>query len=447
MKNWTSKGFIYSIAQVPLRAIHSRAEKTLEFEHNVEHNFSNSNLFDEVEDLAEDDVNSLFGLLEPILFDQQDLKPTKIDGLFRELRKEKAADFQSSSSSAYNQGSSVEFHCLLMALLVGYVKALNERDEVRREEGMALLETQSLQSVKKPKNLKKGNEAVQVMRNKSKEEQERLDGIHLRIWKYGRILWTLTSSRMFNDHLRSLQGLLATVSSSQMSLYSFFGSQKLEVKQSGSLGAPSTGDGDGEEEEEGTEKEDVEEEQMRRRVLVSPNTTTEAVDQFKSWMKMITSHFSALNRLTRTRRNEGKAHMKAALVITKRCRNGQSLAWPELIRSFCCKDESLLTTTFPSKQPALEVPNLTEEQAENAIKLLQAHIDRNRDMFSAFGSDAPSFNQGNKKKGTVLWTGKQHCEGIAASLFKYPELAISEGAEDIRSLISVRTFPVLVTVI
>ena len=123
-----------------------------------------------------------------------------------------------------------------------------------------------------------------------------------------------------------------------------------------------------------------------------------------------------------------------------------------MIRSFCCKDESLLTTTFPvatdpSKQPALEVSNLTEEQAENAIKLLQTHIDRNRDMFAAFGSDAPSFNQGNKEKGTVLWMGKQHCGGIAASLFKYPELAISEGQEDIRSLVSVRTFPVLVTVI
>jgi len=48
-------------------------------------------------------------------------------------------------------------------------------------------------------------------------------------------------------------------------------------------------------------------------------------------------------------------------------------------------------------------------------------------MLAAFGSEALSFylnlssnsksNKVNKVTGTVFWTGKEHCEGIAVSLF------------------------------
>jgi len=128
------------------------------------------------------------------------------------LEEEKKSDY-SLMHSAYNGKSAIEFHCLLIALFIALMKALKDCDEIHKAEGNILETEMETAKVKLVKN--KGWWAMQSMLNKVKEDTEmmakkKLDS-QTRIWNYGRILWTVALSRMFDDHLQSLQGALVSV--------------------------------------------------------------------------------------------------------------------------------------------------------------------------------------------------------------------------------------------
>jgi hypothetical protein len=95
------------------------------------------------------------------------------------------------------------------------------------------------------------------------------------------------------------------------------------------------------------------------------------------------------------------------------------------------------------------------DQAKKAINLLQQRIDLDRKMLNAFGASSglasPSedntllLGTGDEEKnfpieaGMVVWTGREHAEGIAGSVFRHPNRAIREGQADMRKLNLVRT--------
>ena len=384
-------------------------------------------------------VEQLMDHLASIQFQGSHLKPNDLKGLRDELAKEDS----NPTRSAYNETSSIPFQCFVIALLIGLVKALSELEEIRKAEGKARQEMHAKKDKRKP--------------DQGGASKSRLQGIQVRIWEYSRILWTVSSSRMFDDHLQLLQGLLAAVVPGQMVLYTeFFRRLEAEwlVGVSSRRDKERYGGGEGEEEREGEgNKEDVEEEQRRRTAFIPATSDTEPVIQFKCWTSMITSYFTDLRVVTNAAKTRPYS-FGSKILIKKRCSNGQSLDWHAVIRSLCCQDKDarpLHTITSSSDpiratddtgvQPSFsEDYEFTAEQAEEIINLLQRYIDRNRKTLAAFGSEAPSVdtksNKINKVPGTVFWTGKEHCESIAASLFRY---ATPKGPEDVRKLISVRT--------
>ncbi len=103
------------------------------------------------------------------------------------------------------------------------------------------------------------------------------------------------------------------------------------------------------------------------------------------------------------------------------------------------QSESLASTTY-----------ITLDQAKKAIDLLQQRIDQDRKTLNAFGassgtSDSASpLETGDEKNfaieaGMVVWTGREHAEGIAGAVFRHPNRAICQGQADVYKLISVRT--------
>lgn len=454
LTNWTSRGFIYAITYVPLNILQSKAAG---WRGSPNLSKSNKALFEEIKILHDErGVEQLMDHLASIQFEGSHLKPNDLKGLRDELAKENAED-SNSTRSAYNEASSIPFQCFVIALLIGLVKALSELDEIRKAEGKA---RQEMHSKKDKRKANQGGAA------KSKDENVRLQGIQVRIWEYSRILWTVFSSRMFDDHLQLLQGLLAAVVPGQMDLYTEFFRRLEGVWLDRPVGVSSRrdkeryGGGEDEEEREGEgNKEDVEEEQRRRMAFIPATSDTEPVIQFKRWTSMITSYFTDLRVVTKAAKTRPHS-FGSKILITKRCSNGQSLDWRAVIRSFCCQDKDArpLQTITSSSDPiratddsgvqpsSSEDYEFTADQAENTINLLQRYIDLNRKTLAAFGSEAPSVdtsksksNKINKVPGTVFWTGKEHCESIVASLFRYLDDATPKGPEDVRELISVRT--------
>ncbi len=208
LKTWTSRGFIHALASVPLQQLESRGAAP----RNTSSRHSNRSLHFEVSKLhqTEGAVKYLIGLISPIASFAQ-LRPSNLDELMKALEEEKKSDY-SSTHSAYNGKSAIQFHCLLITLFIALMKALKDRDEIHKAEGK-ILETE-METAKAKSVNNKGRWAMQRMLNKVKEDTEmmakKLDS-QTRIWNYGRILWTVALSWMFDDHLQSLQGALVSV--------------------------------------------------------------------------------------------------------------------------------------------------------------------------------------------------------------------------------------------
>ena len=442
-----SRGFIHALASVPLQQLESMGAmpRTTSSRH------SNRSLHFEVSKLhqAEGAVEYLIGLISPIASFAQ---LSNLDELMKALEEEKKNDY-SSTHSAYNRKSAVQFHCLLVALFIAYMKALKDRDEIHKAEGKILKTEMEMAKEKSVNN--KGQWAMQGMLKKVKEDTKmmarKLDS-QTRIWNYGRILWTVALSRMFDDHLQSLQGALVSVRPGEEAHTWFF--KLMELANEG------PGDGDAED-----DTEDIEEEQRQEITLVTSDANP--VTQFKSWTRLIISHFVALRHVTLALRNKPQT-FEGKFIVARRCGSPVPLElnWPNIIRNLS-KEDGANTTSFgdattnnPSLQPTsgkdsesrTDATYFTTKQADEAINLLQGRINENRKLHAAFGtssaSSGPSLSSNTVTKkvpiapGMGVWTGLDHCEAIAVSLFRYPDNAILKDQRDLRKIILVSTiFP------
>lgn len=483
--NWTSKGFIYALANIPLNLFKLAGAKCAR---SRKPKRSNKALRSEVSCLCQDEraVQRLMDHLSPIRFSHPELIPENLNDLLAALEEEGAQN-SDSTHSAYNGKSSIQFHCLLIALLIGYVKALRAYNKLHKEEG------RERNAGKKESKRKLG------LAEDMRESQEV-------IWKCGRLLWTVTTSGMFDDHLQAMNQALNGVIPEHVDVYKEFslsvgledqdsrdGSGDLdeekggeeeeddkEDKEEGGEGGEEDGEeggegskedvGEGGEEdigEDGLEdvaeggEEDVEEEQRRGMHLNSVPSDTDSVVRFKHWMCIVTSYFEALRRVTVAAKKSPKP-FEAKLVIATSADDNSLLDWHKTIFDLCHQDrvaQTPGTAVPPSHLDATSLHSLandsaepiylfTPKQAQDAITHLQRFIDRNRytpNITSAFGRNpvpseslAPTDNQ--KKEfialGQVYWKGKSHCEVVAAALFMFFDNI--EGSEDVRKLVLVR---------
>jgi hypothetical protein len=451
LKNWTSRGFIHALVSVPLQQLEARGAAP----RNSSSKHSNRSLHFEVAKLhqTEGAVAYLIGLISPIASFAQ-LRPSNLDGLKQALEAEKENDY-SSTHSAYNGKSAIQFQCLLIALFIAYMTALKDRDKIHQEEGEILESEMATAKLKSVKN--KGQWAMQSMMKKVKENtkmmERKLDS-QTRIWNYGRILWTVTSSQMFDDHLQSLQGALVSVRPGEEAHAWFFQLMELDEEPG------SDGDGDG--------TEDVEEEQRREINLATPDA--DPVTQFKNWTRLITSYFRDLRCVVSAVKHKSQT-FKGKFIVTRRRSSPVPLKlnWPNVIHKLCKgggRVRSLSNTTSfgdattnnPSPQPTssedseshADTTFLTTEQADEAVNLLQEYINADRKLQASFGtssvSSLPALSLNTITKniatGMGVWTGVEHCEGIAASLFRYPDKVIQKDQQDLRKIILVSiTFP------
>jgi hypothetical protein len=493
LKNWTSRGFIHALVSVPLQQLEARGAAP----RNSSSKHSNRSLHFEVAKLhqTEGAVAYLIGLISPIASFAQ-LRPSNLDGLKQALEAEKENDY-SSTHSAYNGKSAIQFQCLLIALFIAYMTALKDRDKIHQEEGEILESEMATAKLKSVKN--KGQWAMQSMMKKVKENtkmmERKLDS-QTRIWNYGRILWTVTSSQMFDDHLQSLQGALVSVRPGEEAHAWFFQLMELD-EEPGSDGDGDDEDKDGDDEdkdgddedegrteddEDGDGTEDVDEEQRREITLATSDA--DPVNRFKNWTRLITSYFGALHHVKSTVTDHPHEFQGKFIVARRRSSPvPRKLNWPDVIRNLCKEDGEVQplsnTTSFgdaitnnsilrpissKDSEPLSPEAHFTPKQADEAISVLQKSINRDRKSFASFGTssaaldihfsmeeassalvDSAMLSKKKKKKKKVietemvLWSADEHCEAIATAILRYSDKAIFDDQQDLRELILVRT--------
>ena len=370
LRNWTSQGFIYALIAIPLSSVAERA-KERSFNPNSKH--SNRALLSEVSGLCRKE-GAVQALVGPLISMQIPI-PSNLNNLLQALQME----MSNPNCSAYNETSCIEFHFLLLAILVQYVKALKDH---------------WISSAGKPAH-----------------SHASLD----RVWKFGRFFWTLTSSRMFDDHLQAMRTLFSPVSFHTRGTYAKFfnclglnnpdglleGSGWGKGKRNSSRGGDEGGNG-----EEDVEV-DVEEEQRIGTPLDS--SSDDNVFRFQNWTRIINSYFAALRRLTLAAKNRDKPFETKFIVANPLgdCGSISTADWSDIIMNLC-------------NLPALpDAPSFSKEEALNAIERVR--------MRCNLGS--PS---------VVNWTGTPHCEAVAVALFSFLDEVLGEDQSDIRQLILVR---------
>jgi hypothetical protein len=396
----------------------------------------------------------------------------------------------------YNKKTAVEFHCLLVALFLGYGKALaacHEAAIARRKEDS------DHQQLKRKKAQKQGKTAS--------ADQATGDGIgdHLaKVWTYGRLLWRVTSSQMFDDHLETL-GRISTFSAPISSLTTaFLDHVRFGMQVEPGLDVGAEGDVI-------TEEEDVEEE-IRRGTAEKTTVGIRAAQLFKNWTYLNTSYFAALRVLVGSVKNNPTQEIRASFIVMNHFRghNHDPMDWCETIRSLCLSregqpSENSMTSSnreaeahgplqLPSSedpQPLAATTPFSPKDAEKAIQLLQSYMDE-RDpqdlkIISSFGRNeqkspaqsdnlggtetlaltgdgnrtplaqsndgswtpltqsddgnrTPLAKSGGKKGlgvGKVAWIGNPHCEAVAIALICFLTAAIPDPKNPIHTLFPV----------
>jgi len=173
--NWTSKGYIYLLSSLPFD------ELRYSFQRYTPGSASNNDFHETLSSFCEDErvvkrlLNFLNYLHYPALKAAE--KPQDLNKLLTALKAEKSGDVD----SAYNEETCIVLHLLLLALLVGL--------------GHSLTKYHVAYKAVQKREKKEGKKA---------KEEMRMLAIHF--WEYGRLLWELVSSQMFDDHIHVLLG-------------------------------------------------------------------------------------------------------------------------------------------------------------------------------------------------------------------------------------------------
>jgi len=407
-----------------------------------------------------------------------------------DFREDKPADFSNlmktlaNDENGYDGETCVEFHCLVLGLLTGYGIAL-ETYKVAYKAAGANLEDKT-------------------MKNWHTLDPKLVDGsLATNVWEYGRALWGVTCSRMFDHHLQVLHKTTFTAPSSlQENLYLarvVFGNPKPgcgDGKADEEDGKADEEDGKADEEdgkadgedgfpdreggfdnEKGKdsadggvcdqdimtyEEEDVEEDQRLGASLKPdkpnlPVPDNSASHLLKHWVRIITSYFQALDLLATAAKN-GKREIGAKFVVANH-RNGHikspGLNWHEVIYKLCGSGGAAppaatmpdttsndLTDSGPQPPSSEESgASTTSFTAEKAITALQNYINADPDGLKIMAAFGK--DGGDIPAGNFLWIGNLHSEAVAAAVFAFLRLVVDKEEEkDLYELIKVRVFNV-----
>jgi len=441
--NWTSKGYIYLLCSIPFEQLRngfrrtkdrkSKGRKSNEGFHGMLSSFCGN------EEAVKRLLNFLNHLRHPSLTSEE--KPKNLMKLLTAIAKEVEKPGRTDPESAYNNDTCIEFHCLLLALLVGYGWSLTKYSKER--------ETLS---------------------------QEQVQKLAFDIWEYGRFLWAVSLSQMFDDHiLVLLQTTMqrSTVSPEDGRSYSdsvVFGDLPVSETVQGHSDVDSCGlerafgekieanshrdggpnEGEGESNRDGGVdldkdllvgyEEDVEEDQ--RKAMSTILTKSRAPDYstvmlFQHWIRTTTSYFAALRLLTKAARDHTLT-IGTTIIAANRVGGSSQLDWHDIIRDLshadggqslangmspCVPDGTANSPVYPSAQSAASgdppFPAFTKDQAEKAIERLQSSIDLGQydlKIMSSFGRSHPG---STIPVGRVQWKGHPHCEVEAVALYKF----------------------------
>jgi hypothetical protein len=230
ISSWESQGFIYLLAKMQPKAIRGQVKPEAK-KATKEDRQSNVFMYQCLKHIG----SSVIGHMLEKLTDPVDGKPVdaKIDKLMAALE-----DFSKSGSdsklSAYNVDTCVEFHHLLVALLLAYGRALGDRQTVETmdyrkgkpeenidegmvdAEGQKKLDTEERKEQGEPEQVFPGENVApnpsQVSTNPQSSESDWMDkkSIMVDILDYTKLLWRVVSSQMFLDHIETIETLIST---------------------------------------------------------------------------------------------------------------------------------------------------------------------------------------------------------------------------------------------
>jgi hypothetical protein len=452
MDHWISMGYIYQIAFIPPVSIIQGAEATSNADDGKPR--SDENLYILLDQIAPGVIKDIMNQFRPPSGQQLG----SIEGLMAALElRDKSGDW---SSSAYNKDVCLEFHHLLVALLLGYWRSLCRRYESEVNEGKQKEEEKQKAAAERKKNKKvaKGRKVEQGTggdkgENEPTEETAANARLMDDIFTYSRLLWTVICSRLYHDHSRVMESLFRRPSRDDANSYKeWMGrgeeaggpvnrAEEKDDNNAGSSGADQAGKGgddcggshatddgaedgggddptndvaedgggddptddgaeDGGEDDPADDRHELVEEDTEQVAQGSrPKPEPSAFDMFKAWAKLNTSHFTAL--YNTSRHNLPEVAFPLIEILPPET---PSLDWHKFIRNYMRRRN-------------------VDKSIPKALKALQEFIDSGayaicRLFGRSAGSEAP--RQRNLKVGEVDFSGNRHAELDMATSQEFP---------------------------
>jgi hypothetical protein len=253
--HWVSMGYIYLLAGITpeelrgkCRGLKPRAFKQPEGRHDPVPHPKNEALYLSLRALSESAVGAILAHFHP-------LPPVQVCGDINNLVIQLQLASEQKIPSAYNEKSCVEFHHLLVAVLLGYGRMLSKlhdadeyrKGEKRRKEEEIAKEDQAevsraystwttnsphqnvfqplFQKWKSKKVEEIAERNVQRRKKELKELQEHgmskeIGEMTEDVWIYTELLWRIVSSAMFKDHMEALKTVELSPDREDSSVYS-----------------------------------------------------------------------------------------------------------------------------------------------------------------------------------------------------------------------------------
>jgi len=328
-----------------------------------------------------------------------------IDRLIHALKRanEKTASDYDANAPVYNKETCVDFHHLLLGLLLAHRQSLIARRELADAEKKVKQKSKQTKRAKELRN-KLGDTATAGNVTEvegSLYSDENYGRINADIWNYSDLLWRVVSSQAYHDHLEVIKPLIRKPVEHLKGTYSkWFRDAGLEVMTE-EKNREEVGNG---QEAKGTEL-------LCEDEFGNSDDVRSGFDSFKQWMSLHVGYFEALRILSLKTKNR----IETSFIASNPRHNsaGRPLNWHNEIRKLC--DDSV-----PQR--------LTDSQANKAIEILQDFIDSNLPnsgpLLVHFGKSPTNDEQDSRlKPGEVRFIGHDHCEAQLAACLKYPDKA------------------------
>jgi hypothetical protein len=386
INHWMTKGFIYAYAILPPEQLVAQCKVFMENRKGEDCVRTDRSLYQELCRKTDEGIRDVLDNYRSCNDDRVEVKDN-IKNLKHALQvandRTASGEAYDPNAPVYNEKTCVEFHHLLIGVLLGYGKALYRRLETSKAERE-----------------RKDDEPQTALLAKSQKAKRY-------VWTYCQLLWRIVSSQLFSDHMEALKMPRVDVMHNPERKHSDFYSGWVNYEGSGVRKAGLTLDDDDDDDES-----DLEEE-LDREEDDDPTLQTKHAKAFTSLMHLNISHFTALNVLAAGAKNVDNVAISLIVVSQDRYRE-RVLDWHSTIKN---------------------LPPSKNFDADSAIALLQSHLD-NRDschrIVQYFGKtpvpteEITSDSRPSQPKklehlnpGQLAFSGNHHCEAIFATLFKY----------------------------